>query len=173
MRQKVFLQSYSILFYVSVTKPIIFEKYLWTPAQAHFQILWSQAWSNCLFCWASFANCFCMFGGDYIPVGRDEILSHFINFSWIISCDYMWKLSFSQNGISLGIFTCNRFIPPERVKKINLSLKKSIEVHFSRSKIFLLCFYDAYDVKMCYQWSFIILWKNDKHSWRLNNLSEG
>ena len=68
-----------------------------------------------------------------------------------MSCDYIWKLSFSQNGISLVlpvIFTCNRFIPPEQVEKINLSLKKSIEVHFSRSKIFLLYFYDAYDVNL-------------------------
>ena len=33
-------------------------------------------------------------------------------------------------------------------KSINTSFEKSIEVNFNKSKIFLLHFYDAYDVNM-------------------------
>ena len=55
---------------------------------------------------------------------------------------------FCTAGIPLcrdEIFPCNRFSPPNRKKK---SIKISIELHFNTPKIFLSCFYDAYDVNL-------------------------
>ena len=45
------------------------------------------------------------------------------------------------------IFPCNCLSPPKQYEKVHeqISLKISTEVHFNRSKIFLLCFYDTYD----------------------------
>ena len=67
-------------------------------------------------------------------------------------------------------------------------LKKFIEVHFNSSKIFVLCFYDAYDVNLwdkkvwqkygllmqnkCLYKIPSLLWKKNRHSWRPNNLSK-
>ena len=56
---------------------------------------------------------------------------------------------FCTAGIPLcreEIFPCNRFSPPMRDKKVNSKI--SIEVHFNRSKIFILCFYHSYDVNL-------------------------
>ena len=62
----------------------------------------------------------------------------------------MWKVSSRQGRIPLlptkipaGTKFSHVVIASARV---SISLKKSIEVHFNRSKIFLLYFYDAYDV---------------------------
>ena len=64
-------------------------------------------------------------------------------------------------------------------KRNAISIKISID--FNRLKIFLLCFYEAYDVNLwekkiskstAYSWNFIILWKENTHSWRLNSSSK-
>ena len=56
---------------------------------------------------------------------------------------------FCRAGIPLywdKIFPCNCFSPPRRNKKVNSKI--SIEVHFKKSKIFRLSFYDSYDVNL-------------------------
>ena len=78
---------------------------------------------------------------------------------------------------------------PSHIKKKNCFIcsvwKKFIEEHFNRPKIFLLYFYDAYDINLWEKkvWQryglfmqnkclFMILWKTNRHSWLLNNSSQ-
>ena len=96
-----------------------------------------------------------------IPVVRDDILSCLTGIPAVL-----WTLHklhpaitrkkfdpgktrspFYTAGIPLcrnEIFPCSRFSPRNQEEKVNQKI--STEVHFNRSKIFLLCFYDAYDV---------------------------
>ena len=96
-----------------------------------------------------------------IPLSRDEILSRFAEIPAVtlhklhpaITCKTLHRGKmgslFCTAEIPLSrdeIFSYNCFNPPRRDKKVNLKI--SIEVHFNRSKIFLLCFYDTYDVNL-------------------------
>ena len=64
------------------------------------------------------------------------------------------------------IFPCNRFSPSKWKEIVNqhINLKKSLEVHFNRLKLFPLYFYHAYDVNLWEKYkqlslqNFMILW---------------
>ena len=101
-----------------------------------------------------------------IPVNRDQILLRFARIPTekeipgslhklrpVITCKTFHPCKtgslFCTAGIPLCrdvIFSCNRFSPRRGDKKVNWKI--SIEVHFNRSSIFLLCFYDSYDVNL-------------------------
>ena len=98
-----------------------------------------------------------------IPVGRDQTLSRFAGIQ--AALQILHKL--------YPAITCEKFHPgkvgplfcPPRSRRaatnfshviiasarVSISLKESIEVHFNRSKIFLLYFYNPYDVNLSEQ----------------------
>ena len=97
-----------------------------------------------------------------IPVSRDEILSCFAGILAVlktlhklhpaITCKTFHPRTgslFCTARILLyrdKVFPCNRFSQPRWDEKVNQKI--STEVPFNRLKIFLLCFYNLYDVNL-------------------------